>query len=253
MTPRWVILILLCLQAGMVHAQPAPSVPQLTITGNSEMDVPADELLIRLGANVNNQSLAAARSDVDKRMNSIVEALGKLGLKSSKDFHTSRYDVQPQWSKRPRQRNPDAEWKPELLGYEVQSFVQVKTDKLQLAGQIIEATVAAGANDIGGVQFSLADPRTRRDESIQQAARNAMDDARTLAVATNTRLVRIIEMSINSTGYNPIPAKRSMAVGRVASAGSTPVMAAGQVQVNASVTIVYEIESNGDNAVLGKE
>ncbi|MEE2908312.1 MAG: SIMPL domain-containing protein [Planctomycetota bacterium] len=245
MTGRWLIPILATLQVSLAAAQPSPLVPQLTITGNSEISVSADELQMRVGATATNESLDAARSDVDNKMQAIVQALGKLGLKSRRDFHTSRYDVDPQWSQRPRGRTDLQDWIPQLLGYKVQSSVQINTSKLQLAGQIIESAVAAGANDIGGARFTLASPRTSRDEAIKQAAQFAIDDARTLAEATETKLVRIIEMSINNTGYNPPPAPRSMAMARTTASGSTPVMTPGQVQVTASVTIVYEIESEG--------
>lgn len=253
MTPRWIILILLCLQTGTGLAQPAPSVPQLTITGQSELDVPADELRIRLGVSIFNESVETARTDVDTRMNAIVKAVGSLGLESSKDFHTSRYSVQPKWSQRPRQRGQDSDWKPSLLGYQVTSAIQVKTSRLDVADQILAKAVSAGANDIGSLQFNLADPRTSRDEAIEVAAQNAINDARVLADATGVQLIGIREMSINNAGYNPIQIPRSMAAGRTAAPNASPVMAPSQVRVSASVTIVYEIESNGDHAAHGTE
>lgn len=249
MNCKWLIPFLLLAPISMVQGQPAPDIPSLTVTGYSQFSVPADELQLRIGAAATATELAKARGDVDDRMRAVVSALNTLGLKAGDDYKTSRYDVSPQWSPRPR-RGETQDWVPKLLGYTVQASVQVKTSKLELAGSIIERSVTAGANDIGAAQFTLSDPRTARAEAITTAAKNAIKDANTLAAATHARLGRILDMNIGNSGYVPMPRGRSGMMAMAGSAESAPVMAPGRVEVTASVTIVYEIESSttpGDN------
>src|SRR5690606_27441056 len=113
-----------------------------------------------------------------KKMDGIIGALKKIGLKND-EYQTSRFDIQPQWSPRPKQAPTD--WRPRVVGYTVSNQLTIRTGQLELVGQLIEGAVAAGANEVGSIYFDLADPRRHRALAIETAAGNARADAQVLA------------------------------------------------------------------------
>jgi uncharacterized protein YggE len=169
--------------------------------------------------------------------------MNKLGLEPEKEYTIERYDVSPQWT--PRPRNPEPNWQPAIVGYKITSQMRIRTARLDLAGKIISSGVDAGANDIGNVVFDLADQRTSRSEAIQDAAANALADAKVLAEAAGVKLVRIRSLSLDGASATPIYAKAEMAYGmapRSAGAAAAPTMISGDVTVRANVSLVWEIE-----------
>ena len=201
--------------------------------------VPADQFQVTLGVTSSARELQEAQADVSKSMNNVLSALRSIGLDSPADFQTSRYDISPQWP-RINPRNQSGNQPPrEIIGYQVSANILVKTLQMDKAAKIIESAVSAGANDVGQIAFTASDPRSGRSEAIKKAALNAMEDAKTLASATQSKLVRILDLSIDNAGPQP----KSMNTMRLASAAESIEMNPGDVMITARVTIVYEIDS----------
>ena len=170
----------------------------------------------------------------------IIKALKKEGL-TDDEYQTSQIRIQPQYSRRPRQAG--VEWKPVIVGYQVSSSINVKTMKLKLAGELIQAANEAGANSIDSISFGLADHRKHRAEAINAATANALADARTLADAANLKLVRVITINLDQAASpRPLamPMNRGMEMA-MASSTAPPPINPGDINVQASVTVVYEI------------
>lgn len=218
----------------------------LTVSGQARLEIPADQFSLSIGVSHTASTVDAARAKVDPVMNRLIETVDGLKLKRHKDWRTSRYDVSPQW--KPRPRNAGADWTPEIIGYKVRSGLAVTSTKMDVAGQLIAKAAEAGANDIGAVQFSLADPRTSRQEAIQTAARHAITDASSLASASHVRLMEIRQLSLDGAQSNPPrPAEHmymagtAMMRGAAADKASAPDISGGMVTVTASVTAEWEI------------
>jgi uncharacterized protein YggE len=225
-------------------SDPAPDrkledTPRLTVRGEAELRRPADQMRIQVGVVSEAKEAGAALRDNSERMAAVVKAIAKAGL-TEDEYQTGRFRIRPTYSRRPRQPQPD--WKPMIIGYEVTNTVIIRTGKMDLAGSLIETANAAGANTVEVTGFDLADPRTHRAEAIGEATRHAIDDATTLAAAAGVDLVRIVSINLDRTP--PPVADAYMARGRaaMAEAGSTPPISPGDVTVRASVTIVYEID-----------
>jgi len=225
--------------ATFAMADGSQNVPRLAVTGVGKAMVPADQFQVNLGVRSSAGELQQAQKDVTKSMTSVLAALRGMGLEAPADFQTSRYDISPQWP-RNNPRNQQANQTPrEIIGYEVSANILVRTTQMDKAAKIIESAVSAGANDVGQIAFTSSDPRNGRSEAIKKAALNAMDDAKTLASTTQSRLVRILDLSIDNAGPQP----KSMNTMRLASAAESIEMNPGDVTVTARVTIVYEIDS----------
>lgn len=215
-----------------------PEIPKLAVRGEAELEKPADQLRISIGVVTEGRDATEVLDENAQRMSEVVKAVQRVGLEDG-EYETGRFRVMPKYSRRPRQ--PDENWTPQITGYQVTNTIDVKTKKLDLAAEIIEAANKAGANSIDSIAFDLADRRQYRAEAIAEATRNAIADANVLAEAASLRLVRIMSISLDSAQPQPPSpmSKRVMMAGAVAEA-VTPIEP-GDVTIRASVNIVYEI------------
>ncbi len=225
-------------------ARKLEDIPKLVVRGNASLDKPADRLLLDLGVVTQQETPSGALQENSRAMDQVVKAIRKVGLEAG-EFQTGHFDLQPVYSQRPmRAEVPD--WQPKIIAYRASNSVHVKTKKLDLAGQLIQAANEAGANQIGSIGFDLADPRVHRAEAIKTATANALTDARTLAEAAGVVLVRIVSIDLDQFGYQPVqnyfgggPMMRT-----AAAEAPPPPIAPGDVPVTAGVTVVYEIRDN---------
>ncbi len=215
-------------------------VAKLTVRGDAQLHKPADQLRLQVGVVTEATQAGEALQENSRRMVDVVEALEEVGLTKG-EYETGQFHLQPQYSRRPRQAGP--EWRPQIIGYQVTNTLSIKTKRLDLAGELIEAANQAGANSIGAIGFDLADPRTHRAEAIAAASANALADAHSLAEAASVQLVRIITITLDeAVHWQPT---RTMAAreGLAAMAPPAPPIVPGKITVRAGVTVVYEITS----------
>ena len=215
------------------------TIPQLTVRGESILNVPADQMLLTVGVVTSALSADAALEQNTKKMREVKKALSKLGL-TADEYRTGQFQVQPQWEPRPRQ--PVQDWQPRIVGYRVTNSLKITTGKLDLAGRIIEASIKAGANDIGSISFGLADPRRDRADAIKLATANAQADALSLAEAASVKLVKILSARLDEAVASPQTIRfESYGESALARAGSAPGITPGEVVVRASVTLIYQL------------
>ena len=213
-------------------------VPKLTVSGQSTLEKPADQMHIQIGVVTDAEQAQTAMSDNSKKMNDVIAALQEAGL-TKEEYSTGRFQVHPRYA--PPPRNPQPDWKPQITGYQVINSIHVKTKKLDLAGDLLEAATEAGANNIDSINFDLADPRKHRAEAITAATANAKSDAEALASASGQKLVRILQISLDHAPVQPLMEMRAMRGMAMDGAEAAPPIEPGDVTVHANVTIVYEI------------
>jgi uncharacterized protein YggE len=213
---------------------------RLHVRGSAELDKPADELRISIGVVTEHADPSQALSQNTRRMRAVVEAIEHAGL-SDKEYQTGRFQIRPVWSQRPPRQQADAEWRPQIVAYSVTNTINIKTKQLEKAGEIIQAANKAGANTIDAIQFTLSDPRVHRAEAIAVATANARADAEALAAASGVRLVRVVEVRLDDAQAIRPPQHHEYARNMAMSADSAPPIAPGEVSVQSSVNLVYEI------------
>lgn len=227
------------------ETQPAAkqqAIPTLTVMGQAQLDKPADQMRLTIGVVTQGDEAQIAMQENSKQMNEVIAALQKAGL-TKEEYQTGQFQIQPRYSRPPRGGpGQDPNWKPQIVGYDVINRVQVKTKKLNLAGELIKAATEAGANSIDSINFDLADPRKHRAEAIAAATSNARSDAEALAGAAGQKLVRILTINLDSAPVQPMP-MQMMGRMAMAEADGAPPIEPGEITVHASVTITYEIKA----------
>ncbi|WP_437736359.1 SIMPL domain-containing protein [Sorangium sp. So ce1335] len=124
--------------------------------------------------------------------------------------------------------------------YQVSNTVTVAIRNLDQVGPVLDAVVAAGANNVWGVSFGLDKTDPLEAQAREKAIADARSRAEALARLQGVSLGRVVAISeIIDSG--PVYGRMAMAAGSVGDAG-TPV-APGEVQLGAQVKVVYALDS----------
>ena len=84
---------------------------------------------------------------------------------------------------------------PKIVGYQVQNEVRVTVREIGKSGALLDQVVSAGANQISGIQFDVADPQAAADEALRKAIADARRKAELMAAAAGVRIVRVLDIS----------------------------------------------------------
>ena len=175
------------------------------------------------------QQQNAARTDA------VVRTL-KSAAGAGSEVKTSGYSLQPQRIYRENQP-------PTITGYEARNTVTVIIGDLTKVGPVIDAAAQSGANDIGGVAFTLRKDRPARDEALALATREAMSKAQVIAQALGGRVVRIVEVQEEGT-VRPRPMyEAEMARGMMAQKSVPTPIEIGNLEITGRVQVVAEVEN----------
>jgi uncharacterized protein YggE len=162
----------------------------------------------------------------------VIDALkSKLGDKGK--ITTGGYSLDAQYDQRPNQ-------KPTIIGYNASNTVTVNTHALDIVGALIDSAIAAGANRVNSLSFSVKEDTKARTEAIAMATRDAQAQAEALAAALDVKLGKVLKATTVSE-QRPIPLRMGRAMAMSAGAVATPVEP-GEVTVPATVSLTFEIQ-----------
>jgi len=200
----------------------------ITMTGHGEIKAAPDTATINAGVTSSAATAAAALSANSARMTELFDALKKLGV-PERDIRTAGFSVSPQYT------NGDNNNPRRLTGYMVNNEVNVRLEDVTRTGAVLDTLVGAGANQMNGIGFDIADPAPALEKARIQAIADARTRAQTYAQAAGVALGPVVSISEGGGESAPRPMFRVMAM-----AAPTPI-APGEQSVTADVTVVWEI------------
>lgn len=206
-------------------ADPTPAI--VNASASADVFAAPDVAIVTAGVLTEAPTAAAAMAANTKQMNAVMDSLKKSGV-PAKNIQTAGLNLNPVYN----YNNNEA---PTLKGYQASNTVSVRTDNIAKVGSTIDSVVAAGANQINGVMFSIKDQDSKLDGARAEAAKKAKAKAENLAAALGMKLGRLVSISEGGGGYSP-----PMPMMAMAKADSAPI-APGEMQINASVTVTYEL------------
>ena len=205
----------------------------ISVNGQAEVKAVPDEAQLSTGVVTQSASAAGALSQNARMMNGVIATLQKLGIPQNA-IQTSDLSVLPLYQ---TVRSGNGTTSQKISGYQATNQVTVTIDDLHGLGQAIDALVESGANSLGGISFSIRDPKPLQAQARAAAVHDAMTKASEYAKAAGVQLGPII--AISESGSEPRPLFRAMAAG--APMASTPI-ATGEQTLSASVTAIFEIQ-----------
>jgi hypothetical protein len=224
--------ILACAPVLLHAAAPAGgfSATTLDLTATGEVKLAPDMATIGLGVSTTARTAGEAIRANAARMTQVVAALKSAGLKE-RDIRTAQLSLSPQYADMPNAPQ-------RLTGYQASNQADVEVDDLAKLGQVIDAVVFAGADNIGQLSFGLANPAAAENSARVVAVKVLQDKAALYAQATGYRIGRLVNLS-EGGGYRPGPPMPMMAMAARANA-ATPVEA-GQMTVRIDISGLFEL------------
>jgi uncharacterized protein len=200
----------------------------IAMTGHGDIKAVPDIATVNAGVTTSAPTAASALAANSARMSQVFAALKKLGIPDH-NIQTSGFSVSPQYT------NGDNNNPRHLTGYQVNNDVSVRLEDVTRVGATLDTLVGAGANQMNGIGFDIANPTPLLEKARIQAVADARARAQTYAQAAGVSLGSIVSISEGGGETAPRPMFRMMAM-----AAPTPV-APGEQSVTADVTVVWEI------------
>lgn len=200
----------------------------IAMTGHSEIRATPDMAQVTIGVTATAATAAQAVAANSSRMKGVFAALAKLGV-PEKNIQTANFFVSPQYT------NGDNNTPRRLTGYQVNNDVTARLDDVGKLGSALDALVAAGANQINGISFSIQNDAPLLEKARAQAVADARARAETYAKAAGVSLGPILSISEGGGEAPPRPMYRMAAM-----AAETRI-APGEQSVTAEISVVWEI------------
>lgn len=243
------------------HSQPALSPGPVVTAGNTLLTVSAEGRSLRTpdlavfnaGVTTQGKTAAEALAANSTAMTRVIAALKRAGI-AERDIQTSNLGINPIYSDPNREAEiaarmnrqpyvPPEQKAPVIIGYQANNSVSVRQRRLDDFGRVIDTLVSAGANQVNGPSFTMDDPDPALDEARLAAMRKARARADLYARAAGLRVVRILSISETAGYFGPPPVmfQRMDASGPSAPPPPPAPVQAGEVQLTANVTVLYEL------------
>lgn len=214
-------------------ATPAPS-RTITVVGEGVVNIEPNVARTNIGVEVLRPTVEEAAAENAAIVDRLLATLVELGI-AGKDIQTSGYNV---FAERYGASGPVSD---EEVQYRVSNNVTVIIRDLDKVGEVLDASIKAGANNIYGVEFLLDDATAVRSEARKLAVENARATAEELAALNGVKVGKILAISevVGGAGgfYNNSISSFQIGMG---GAERTPIQP-GQLRLTMQLQLTYEL------------
>ena len=206
----------------------------LVVSGRGEAYGKPDLALISFAVASEAKTVAEAMAQNSQKMNAVIQFVKSQGVED-KDLKTTTFSLRPRYEWR-----EDLSSQRQLVGYEARQQLEVKVRAMDKIGRLVEGASAAGANQIGDLQFTIDNREELERKAREEAVKNAKDRAKELASLLGVNLVRIT--NFNEENQVPRPyALESLAAMDMKEGTEVPQIETGENKIEITVNITYEI------------
>jgi uncharacterized protein len=191
----------------------------LTVVGSGASSVTPDRASFTFGTVSQARTAAAALAASSDEVAKVIAALRRAGVARA-DIQTSDVSVSPRMS----------EDGTTIVGYTASNSVTAVVRKLDDAGAVIDAAVAAGANQMYGPNLIASDQTAAYNAALRAAITEARAKAQTLATASGLTLGKITTVAEASASPAPLPTRET----------AVPIEP-GTQQIQATVTVTFAV------------
>ncbi len=235
--PFWVPLVVaLILGSAFIAGQKIESRGEsatISVSGEGKVTAVPDIAALSFGVQTGRQESAQfAMEQLSNSMNAVIEAVKKAGIEE-KDIRTESLNLYPAFDWKEGEQIP--------RGFEASQSLLVKVRDLAKIGAVLSAATAGGANQVGGVSFTIDDPEELKRQAREEAIQNSKEKALELAKDLGVKLGKL--KGFNEGGFaapTPFYERSMMDVGMGGGGGVVPVPT-GEQEIQMSVTLTYEV------------
>lgn len=212
----------------------------ISVTGTATTSVDPDLLVVQFGVEVQKETAKEALSANTQLMTTVVNAIKGVGI-TDKEISTTHLTIHPVYES----YQESGIYRQKLVGYAVSNIISVETKQMNLASDIIDGAVAAGANRVDGVSFTLSPQKQRQvsDDLLSDAIINAQTKAEKALVPLNHQIIGVKYVSLSEFGFPPpTPYYKGYDMAVAEQAARPPVFSSEQ-DVSTTATVVFIIGS----------
>jgi uncharacterized protein YggE len=223
----------LSISTGLVAQNPTvPPVPQIVVNATGEVRVSPDKATINIGVESRATTAAAAAAQNSQKQRAVIEAIKARGV-PAEQISTSNFSVIPE-----TRYDREGQAAPRVLSYRVVNSVTVELRRMDQVGPVLDASLAAGANQINSMSFGVQNADSARRAALGAAVTKARLDAETIARAAGGTLGTLLEVTAMDFG-TPRPMYMRAEMSAQAADKSVPVEP-GQETITAGVNVRWQ-------------
>lgn len=218
--------------APAARAQGAdPTAHTITVVGTAQQSVTPDIAHVTLGVRSHGTTAEASQKANDKASQALIAAIEAAGVKAD-DIQTVGYNLQPHY----QPGGPDTP--PKISGFDTTQSLDVTVHDITQVGAIVDAAVAAGANQVENIAYGVANPGQVEQQSYAAAIKDARARADAIASSLGVSISGVYSADVTGTsGGGPLPFGR-LATAVPSAAPSTPLQP-GKQTIDTQVKVVY--------------
>jgi len=235
---RLVPVLAVALAASPVIAQPGQTPPlqpppNIAVSAVGEAYVTPDRAMLSVAVESQAETAAKAGADNAAKQTRVIDAVKATGIAAAQ-IRTSGYNVFPEYAQSTGKG-------PRVTGYRANNTVQIEVRNLEAVGKVIDAALAAGANNIGAVSLYASNTDAARREALQKAVAKARAEAEAAATAAGGSLGALLDLIVDPYGMPQPLVRQDMAMAaRVAA--PTPVES-GEILVQVVARVRWQFVS----------
>lgn len=225
--------------AALLAAGPAGAAEEapraITVVGEGLAFATPDVAIVTGGVVTRDKTAGGALKANAAAMTKVLAAVRQAGV-ADRDVGTAGLGVQPRYDDDESGSGRAAK----LAGYEARNLVTIRSRTIDRFGELVDALVGAGANQIENLAFDVEE----RERILDQARRSAVADARRkaelLAAAAGAKLGPVMSID-EDAGYSEPAQPYARNMKAMDAAASTPI-AKGELELRARVTVRWGLE-----------
>lgn len=219
--------------AAALAAGQEPMPRTVNVSGWGTASAAPDVAYVRLGVQIMDTNAEQAVAESTRRMTAVMNAIKEMGI-AEKDVQTTQYtiSVQQQYD---REGQPTGE-----ITYRVINQIQVTLRDLSRTGELLQKTLAAGANTVSGVTFSVEDPKALQEQARDAAIADARAKAEQLATGLGAQLGPVRQISESGGRVPLLEVARPMEVRAAAVGGEVPI-AGGELSISVQIQVTFDL------------
>ncbi len=204
------------------HSADQPAARTIAVSGSGSVSATPTQAGFDFGVSTRAKTAQQALADDSAQMRRLIATLEAAGIPASA-LQTSSVSLDPITSGD----------NSTIVGYNASNTVSATVSDLSKAGAIVDAAVAAGANEVDGPNLTVADQTALYDQALKAAVADARAKAQVLAAASGLQVGAVASVEENAASA-PMPFVQA-----AADSAGTPIQA-GTQKVTATVAVVFD-------------
>lgn len=204
----------------------------ITIEGEGKVTSKPTLAQITVGLYSEGGDVPVVQAENTRKVNAMIAALKDVGIAEA-DLQSSGYNISPKYEYKDGSQR--------VIGYAVSQNLEVKVRDLGKVGTVLSRMGQVGANQVSGVNFTIDDPTSVKQEARRKALEDARLKAGELAKALDVEIVRVVTFSESGANPPPMPFYRTEALSAAPASAPTPDIQPGSLDTMSHVSVTYEI------------